>query len=259
MGHQRLKKLPRSRWWDQVVELLDDGGSAVEIAGATARAIDAALALAARDPALTEAVLLLATVPGAARQPDYVRALGNLGVSAGASPSVVSLLAGVDRAIDREARMRGNRTDLGEMAQLAAASSLANALTPDLPKLFGTTPEDVRGALAKLDTPDRFAKLSRAFFADLMQRSLEYYLSRTYARFIGPGQSFASLAAHEDFRTALSEHCYETALILEQYSADWFSKSKFKGGITRQRATVLSRTALSKLRQELSLRNRPDG
>jgi hypothetical protein len=259
MGHQRLKKLPRSLWWDQVVELLDDGGSPGEIAGATARAIDQSLADAMRDPALAEALLLLATVPGAARQEDYAGALKGLGVSAGLNPTLIDLLAGIDRAVDREARMRGNRTDLGEMAQLAVASSLTNALTPSLPKLFGTTPEDVKAALSKLDTPDRFAKVSRAFFADLMQRTLEYYLSRTYARFVGPGQAFASLAAQEDFRTALGEHCYQTALILEKYSADWFSKSKFEGGITRPRATVLARTALRKLRQELSLRNRPDG
>jgi hypothetical protein len=124
--------------------------------------------------------------------------------------------------------------------------------------MFGTTPADVKSALARLDTPDRFAKVSRTFFADLMQRSLEYYLSRTYARFIGPVESFSSISDQEAFRRALASHCYETALIVEQYSADWFSKAKFEGGINRQRASVLARTALQKLRRELSNRNRPD-
>jgi hypothetical protein len=258
VGHQRLKKPPRSRWWDQVVELLDDGGTADEIAATTARAIDDALADAARDPALTETVLLLAALPGAARQSDFREALRALGVVSRADPSLIDLLSALDRTIDREARMRGNRTDFGELAQLAAANSITGTLTPTLPTLFGTSPADVKAALARLDNPDRFARLSRAFFADLIRRSLDYYLSRAYARHVGPGETFASTRSQDEFRAALSDHCYETALIVERYSADWFSKAKFEGGITRSRATVLARTALKKLRRELSNRNRAD-
>jgi hypothetical protein len=259
VGHQRLKSLPQSLWWDQVVELLDDGGTAIEVADATAQAIDDALAGAVRDPALTEAVLLLATLPGTARQADFQLALRSLGVNSPADPSLIQLLSVLDRTIDREARMRGNRTDFGEIAQLAAANSLTDALTPSLPTLFGTSAADVKAALVKLDTPDRFAKLFRAFFADLIQRSLEYYLSRTYSHFVGPGETFSSISQQEEFRRALAGHCYETALIVEQYSAAWFSKAKFEGGIDRSRASVLARTSLRKLRRELSNRNRPDG
>jgi hypothetical protein len=259
VGHQRLKKLPKSRWWEQVVELLDDGGTVDELATATARAMDRALAGAIRDPALAQAVLLLASLPGAARQTNYIGALRTLDINAGAAPNLMDTLAGVERAIDLEARRSGGRTDLGEIAQLAAASSLTKIVSPDLPSLFGTTAHDVQTALAKLDTPDRFARLSRTFFADLMQRSLEYYLSRTYARHLGPRETFTSLAAQEVFRSALAEHCYQTALIVETYSADWFSKSKFEGGFSPQNVAVFTRTALAKLRQELRHRSRSDG
>lgn len=259
MGHVRLKNLPKSLWWDQVVELLDDGGTVNEIAPATALAMDEALVGAIRDPALTQAALLLAALPGAARQADFASACRAIGINVSAAPSLLDTLAGFERAVDREARMRGGRTDLGEMAQLAAASSLTRCMTPDLPALFGTTPGDVKAALAKLDTPERFAKLSRIFFADLMQRSLEYYLSRTYAQHIGPSETFASLAEQDIFRAALATHCYQTALIVEGYSADWFSKTKFDGGLSHQSAAKFTRTAIGKLRKELKRQSRSDG
>ena len=259
MGHVRLKKLPKSQWWDQVVELLDDGGSVDELATATAQAMDRALAGANRDPALTHVALLLASLPGAAREADYIGALSALGINAAAAPSLLDTLAGFERAVDREARRSGGRTDLGEIAQVAAASSLTKIVVPDLPSLFGTTAGDVQAALAKLDTPDRFARLSRTFFADLMFRSLEYYLSRAYAQNIGPRETFASLAAQEVFRSALAEHCYQTALIVETYSADWFSKAKFEGGFSVKNVEVFTRTALGKLRAELRHRDRSDG
>ena len=259
MGHQRLKNIPRTLRWRQVVELLDDDGSVGEIATLSAQAIDKALSRAARDPALTEAVYLLALLPGAARQLDAARALGGIGISAGTEPSLLDVVAGFERAVDREARMRGGRTDLGEIAQLAAANSITALVVPTLPGLFSTTASDVQSALARLDTPDQFARLSRTFFSDLVQRSLNYYLSREYAKHLGRGETFARLADQETFRAALAVHCYQTAFIVEQYSADWFSKAKFEGGITRARASTLARTALSKLRKELSHRSEPDG
>lgn len=259
MGHVRLKKLPKSLWWDQVVELLDDGGSVEELARATFLAMDRALAAATKDPALTQTLLLLAALPGAARQSDYVGALRDLGISAGAEPTLLDTLAGFERAVDREARRAGGRTDLGEMALLAAASSLTTVLTPELPALFGTTSRDLQAALAKLDTPDRFARLSRTFFADVMQRSLEYYLSRAYARHTGPGEMFASIGDQDAFRSGLSEHCFQTALIVEQYSAEWYSKSKFGGGFSAEAVSKFTRTSLDKLRKELNQRSRSDG
>ena len=190
MGHQRLKRLPKSLWWDQVVELLDDGGSVDEVAAASALAIDDALVSASRDPALTEIVLLLATLPGAARQTDYSRALRNIGIIAGAELSLLDTLAAFEQAVDREARLRGGRTDLGEIAQLAAARSLSETITPALPALLGTTPADVQSEIARLDTPNRFARLSR--FADGGGHSD----SRTAGRHLGGVYEFLDRLLH---------------------------------------------------------------
>ena len=259
MGHVGLRTFPKTRFWDQVVELLEDGAPADEIAAASVRAADGALGKAVSDPALRETVWLLTQLPGAAHDTNYVSALRALGIKARTAPSLMSLLAGFGEAVDIEARRSGSRTDLGEMARLAAATSLTKSVTPDLRSVFGTTAADVQAALAKLATPDQFARLSRTFFADLIDRSLEYYLSRAYADHVGPGEAFPSSHSLEEFRRALAVHCYEAALVVEHYSADWYAKTILEGRITREEAEKFGRRAFGKLRAELRHRSRADG
>lgn len=259
MGHVRLKTFPNGRSWRQVVELLDEGAPVAEIAAASARAADGALSKAASDPAFRRVVWLLTQLPAAARDPNYVGALNSLGLHTDVAPSLMRLLAGFERAVDIEARRSGGRTDLGEMAQLAAAASLTRGIAPDLPSMFETTATDVQSAIGKLGSRDRFARLSRNFFADLLQRSLEYYLSRAYAGHVGPGEAFASIDDQAEFRRALEVHCHDAALIVERYAAEWFSKINFEGGITPAKAEDFAQTAFRKIRAELSHRSRTDG
>ena len=63
MGHLRLPVLPRTKKWQQVVEELERGDGVAEIAGASAAAAEAALARAAKDPGLGDALWLLAIYP----------------------------------------------------------------------------------------------------------------------------------------------------------------------------------------------------
>lgn len=202
---------------------------------------------------------LLIQLPAAARNPNYVGALNSLGIRTDVAPSFMRLLAGFERAVDVEARRTGGRTDLGEMAQLAAAASLARGIAPDLPSMFGTTAADVQSAIAKLGSRDQFARLSRDFFAELIQRSLEYYLSRAYANHVGPGEAFASIDEQAEFRRELDLHCHETALIVERYAAEWYQKANFEGGIAPANAEDFARTAFRKIRSELSHRGQSDG
>jgi hypothetical protein len=66
-------------------------------------------------------------------------------------------------AIDRHVARTGGRTDLGEIAQLAAAESLSSVVGRDLPGLFGTTPDDVKLAVGRFSGKGRFADLARDF------------------------------------------------------------------------------------------------
>ncbi len=48
----------------------------------------------------------------------------------------MSVVAAISDAVDHHAREHGGRTDLGEMAQMAAVESLTAVVAPALPSLF---------------------------------------------------------------------------------------------------------------------------
>ncbi len=102
----------------------------------------------------------------------------NRGVSVVAEPSLMELVGGLSDAVDAHVYRVGGRTDLGEMAQMGAAETLASILGQRTTSLFETTHEDVRRELARLGTPVNFSVVARDFFARLTERYLTYFLSR---------------------------------------------------------------------------------
>lgn len=254
MGHIHLVRLPKTPPWNAVVDLLGSHAPTDEIVAATARAAEHSLAQAASDPGLRHSFWLLTQLPIAARSPDFAARLRNLNLHAGSAPTWLSLSAAFQDAVDEKTRRARGKTDLGEMAQLAATEVLTTVLSADLPGVFDTASEDVRYALGKLAAPDRFAELSRDFFACLVNRNLEYFLSRALADHIGPGRAFGSLSEHTAFREALAQRCYEAALIIEASSAEWYSTTNWQGGITPAKAAGFIHVAFRKLREELQRR-----
>ena len=259
MGHVRLGRLPATRKWQQVVSLLARGAPLGQIAGASAEAAENSLEHARRDPALLQAFWLLTQIPLAARSPDFSGSLLRLGLSVSGSPSLMETVRAFSDAIDRHVERRGGRTDLGELAQNAAAESLAALAGSDLPSLFGQTSEDVRRAIGKLAAPDQFATLARDFFARLTQRHLDYYLSREVSNHIGPDQRIASSDGHTAFNAALEQHCREASRIVEPFASGWFSKATFEGGITPEKAGTFIFRALRKIGRELRKRRADHG
>jgi hypothetical protein len=144
VGHKRLLRLPATRKWQQVVELLARGAELERIAAAAAEAAEHGLPIASRDPALVRAFWLLTQIPLAARGQPFEEGLRRVGIDVGAQPSLVELVGALTEAVDRHVGRIGGRTDLGEMAQLAAAESLSSIAGRELPGLFGATPQDVK-------------------------------------------------------------------------------------------------------------------
>jgi hypothetical protein len=258
MGHIRLKRLPATRKWRDVVALLPAGAPIEQIAFASSDAAEAALQGARRDPVLAYSLWLLTQIPLAARAPDFPDAAWKLGLNLGREPSLLEVVGAFSDAIDRATARASGRTDLGEMARKAATESLAAVAGDDLPNLFGPTSADVRLALAKLAAPDRFARLARDFFARLTRHHLDYYLSRSLADQVGPGRRLPTIADHSDFNSALDQHCREASRIVESFAGGWFSKTTYKGGITPEKARNFAFVALGKISAELRQR-RSDG
>ncbi len=134
MGHVRLGVLPKSRKWNQVVDQLRIGEDVDVVAASAADAAEASLQAASNDPAFLHAFWLLTQVPIAARGPDFVNDLRRLGVQVPDLPSLMDVVAAISDAVDRHAGALGGRTDLGEMAQMAAVESLTALVGPNLPR-----------------------------------------------------------------------------------------------------------------------------
>jgi hypothetical protein len=253
MGHIRLGELPRTRKWDQVVALIAGGAHAPQVANATIRAAQSIFSRAIHDQGLVETLWLLFRLPMAARAADFTEALRECGLEITAAPGLMEVLAAFTGAVDARLFNNRGRTDLGEMAQMAAVETLADVLGPRTQSLFGTAAEDVRRSLAGLATPGQIGSLGRRFFARLVYKFLDFYLSRTLADHVGEGHRFATLAQVALFSQALETHCTEAAFIVEAFSGDWFALHRWEtgGDITRELAANFAHGAMRKLTDEL--------
>jgi hypothetical protein len=260
MGHIRLGTLPKTRRWQQVVELIASGANVDRIAAASADAAEHVLERAARDEGFAYAFWLLTQIPQAARQSDFAKRLGKLGVHVSSSPTLMDVLTAFTSAVDRHVRERGKRSDLGEMAQHAASETMASLAGRELPSLFGPTAADVQQALAKLGTSGRFNLLARDFFSRLTSRSLGYFLSRELSKHVGPNKRFAAVSDHTDFNAALDLHCREASRIIGEFSGGWYGKTLQQARrITQDDARKFAHIAFRKLRTELRKRRDADG
>jgi hypothetical protein len=255
MGHIRIGALSQSKKWRQVVDLLRVDAAVEDIAAAAADAAETSLQGAANDPAFLHAFWLLTQIPLAARGPAFAEDLRRLGFRVPDQPSLMAVVAAFSDAVDRHARDRGGRTDLGEMAQMAAVEGLMATVGPALPSLFEPGPGEVQRAIGRLASGDRFSVLAHAFFARLTERSLDYYLDRELANHIGPTGRFADDGERAEFDVALGRHCREAARIVEAFAGGWYGKNVYQGdGLTPDAVGKFAPVAFKKIRAELRKR-----
>jgi len=252
MGHVRLGALPRTRRWQQVIDLIAAGAEPEQVAGATLTAAEKALANAYDDTGLTEAVWLLSQLPLAAKEVEFAKALRERGLDVSNNPSLAEIIGAVSDVIDQRIGQNGHRTDLGEMAQMACVETLSQVVGERTTQLFDTTAEDIKRELSKLGTKAQFSKFARQFFSRLTNRLLDSFVSRTLSDHVGAAQRFTTLSQKQEFSTALERHCEEASRIVEEFSGGWFSKTNWeKEGIDRESARKFAGYAMKKLTSEL--------
>jgi hypothetical protein len=255
MGHQRLRTLPRTRSWQEVVALIQLGAGARQVANAAIRAAQAGLLKVGKDKGAVETVWLLTQLPFAARADDFEVALRERGLRVPRNPLLLDLTAAFTRAVDAQLANNRGRTDLGEMAQMAAAETLAGLLGERTDSLYGgASPAEVQAELGKLCTVKQFGLFARRFFARFIYKVLDYYLSRVLPENVGGGRRFVTLDDLRRFTAALETHCWETALVVQEFTGVWASKTRWqRGGIDRDDACRLAHGAVSKLVSALRL------
>ena len=254
MGHIRLGRLPRTRKWIQVLDLIGGGAGAPEVAASTMEASQGGLAKAAKDPGLVHTVWLLTQVPLAARSKDFVAGLRQLGLEVSNAPSLLEVVGAFTDAVDAHLRRSGGRTDLGEMAQMAAAETLTHLGTLKTTACSVQPRPMSSRAFKSFSASRQFSTLGREFFSRLSKKYLTYFLSRELSNFVdGKSDSrFQNIDKHAEFNEALDLHCRQASRIVEEFCGGWFSKTNFEGGITPEKAAGFVHVALKKIRAELA-------
>lgn len=255
MGHIRLGTLPQSKKWRDVVGLLEAGASVDAIAEAAAKASERDLARASADPRFQFVTSLLVRLPMLARAPGFEDALRDLGAGENALSSVTGLLAGLELAIDRQSFVTGSSSDAGELAKAALLETLSVQMRDRLPTLFNPTAQEIRAALGSFASGKEFASLARSFYARLTYRSLDYYLSREFAKHTGEERRFADDTQRMDFQQALAQHTFEVSRIIQEFSGGWYGKTVWQRNALDQDAIdQFSQYAFKKMRSELGRR-----
>jgi hypothetical protein len=259
MGHLRLDTLPDTAPWRRVVGLLAEGADAPAVAQATTQAALRGLALAHGDEGLFYSFWLLAQVAQASRKTDFATALCDAGLHVTVDPDLFDLVGGFSDAVDQRLHKTHGRTDLGEMAQLAAVESLTELLGRRSATLFGPTSVEVKEAARQLSTERGFAILAHAFFTRFVRRFLAYHLGRELSNHVGGNGRFETPDEHDEFIEQLTVHCQQAALIVRDFAGDWYSKHRFHDDLTLTKARGFVSHALTKLGEELKIRGERDG
>ena len=259
MGHNRLGRLPDTRPWRRVVEHIAGGASAAVVAAATTRAAVTGLERGRFDRGVARVVFLLARTALAARRANFAAELARLDIVVPAEQTLFDLTAGFTTALQTwHTAHPGVRTDLGEMAALAGAESIAACVGERAAGLFPTGAE-VHGAVRDLSTANGFGAFGHDYYARFVRRFLLYHLGRELSQHVGGCGRFADHAAHTAFVADLETHCRETAVIVREFVGEWYSKAKFERGITERQAAGFSAYCLRKLRDELAQRGARGG
>lgn len=125
MGHIHLGAIPRTKFWNEVVGLLEVGADIEEVAEASARAAERALLSASFDPVFVEAVRLLVSIPIAARSKDFGDALRQLDLEVGTGPGFLDVMLSASRHLDQLSEKSGTRTDFTDLASRALSRALS--------------------------------------------------------------------------------------------------------------------------------------
>lgn len=232
MGHQRLGKLPASKFLPDIVRYLVTGGTpTLDLVDEITEFGQEALKHALKDPVFIEALWLLVRIPQAAESKDFTDKLRALGLPVCAEPSLSGILVAYDAAMEQVQRQsNANATDLGEMARQAALTALGDAAREHLPGLWNPALEDVRASVAAMRSTDRFSAMAQRFYSSFLERVIHYFIDRDLHHMVGPDRMARSVHDLRMFDDALARHCNEAALIMRAFASDWLGKNLYRQG-----------------------------
>jgi len=254
VGHIRLGRLPKTRRWREVVELLDVSPTLTgAIAASAVEAADKRLRLLGREPALSYCYWLLTRIVWASRSEHFVTELAQLGLVVSPDASTIAFISQVADRVRRETAPEIESGHFVELGSLALRRALAETVGEQGGSLFGSSLEDLQTAFSRFSTRSQFGTLSHRFFADLFARTLRSLVARELPNHIGEGQAIANIDQGIEFSQALDTYARQAARVMQGFAEGWYSKQNWesKGQISSDDAQAFVAVALRKLRMEL--------
>lgn len=265
MGHIRLGLIPKTQAWADVLESFGmsahseltgpsnaAAGVAFDtplIASKTLQAASEGMSRAMNDQGVGFTFYLLSQTLLASRSDKWAEELAGLGVNIGPEDDLFSLRMALQERVDEYLRSVNGRTDIGEMSQKALGEALGLTAGASTRSLFGEGGEELRFALRKYSTKAGFGEITQQFFGRFLNHFLSFYLSR-----VSPSATASAedpIGALREFNRELSLHSHESAAIIRDFAAEWYSKTVFEGGITQENVSRFLAVAIRKLRDEL--------
>jgi hypothetical protein len=253
MGHIRIGRLPKNRKWAQVLDLLYAGdSSSADIAAATAKAAKNFFSEKGTDPSLVFAYWILTQITGHSRTNEFKNELKKIGLDITNVSSALDFLANISDFINSQLRLRDETFPISEFAQLSFREVLTETIGQRCKTLFGTTIEDIRLSCRNFSSPDQFAKISRLYFSKVLNRCLQFVVSKETPNRIGGGEKFKDIFELSDFNQALETYCFQSAKIVEKFAGGWYSKRRWLGEISETETKGFVFIAMDKLWKEIA-------
>ena len=227
MGHIRVGRLPKTKPWAGLFDLLQGGEvNAGSMAQATAEAAQEEFAALEGDRRINYCFWFLVRLATAARSEDFAGELERLGLRNPNFTSGLSFVQQVARTVEKEQRKRGQPTVFSRMAEMSLRQVLSAKLVEQSKTLFGTGQQEIQAACRAISTRQQFGRVAREFFATFMSRTIRYVTDKELSNHVGTGEPLASPEQVLRFEQALDRHCGETAKIVEEFAAGWFFEAQ---------------------------------
>ncbi len=256
MGHNRLRKLPRTYRWNQVVELLNTEGDVSAIVEASMAAAGHGLQKIGHDAGFVHTLTAIFKLVEAASSSDFEQALHDNGFSVPKDASLFDITSTFKEKVDTDLNRFRCKSDVAEITQNAFTETLIGYVLTDSPSLFAETASSVQRRLQNHLTGTRFKGMMHEFFSAVTSRYLSYYLSRELSNHVSPTERFSNTTAHQEFNKAFDLYVRQAVRIADEFTPGWFGKARYEQRINYESVSRYSYVALKKIREEFT---REDG
>ena len=144
--------------------------------------------------------------------------------------------------------------EYAELARKAAIDTIGSWIDTHTRQLtLSGEPDTALYIWSKASTASGFCDLSRHYFANFVERYLNYFISREASSHVSTVDERTRLAArlhhHVD---SVSHHAFETARITQSFAAGWFNNHALDTVPSSSTVRAFLRISMGKLREELA-------